>query len=45
MAGLAQELIARLPVKARVERVWVVENAPSGWRRHTAFPLDRRRAV
>ena len=45
LAGLAQDLIARLPVKARVERVWVVENAPSGWRRHTAFPLDRRRAV
>jgi hypothetical protein len=37
LAGLAQDLIARLPVKARVDRVWVVENAPSGWRRHTAF--------
>jgi len=45
LAGLAQDLIARLPVKARVERVWVVENAPSGWRRHTAFPLEWRKSV
>ena len=45
LAGLAQDLTARLPVKARVERVWVVENAPSGWRRHTAFPLERRKSV
>jgi 2'-5' RNA ligase len=39
------DLAAKLPVSARVERAWVVENAAEGWRRHTAFPLDRRRRV
>jgi 2'-5' RNA ligase len=34
-----------LDVTLRVERVWLFENAPEGWRRHTAFPLDRRKRV
>jgi len=36
-----QELQAHLPVRFRVERVWLVEDTPQGWRRHTAFPLER----
>jgi 2'-5' RNA ligase len=39
------ELTPRLPVQTRVERVWLVENTDAGWRRHTAFPLERRRSV
>ena len=41
LAALESELARRLPVQARVERTWLVENTPAGWRRHTAFPLDR----
>jgi 2'-5' RNA ligase len=41
LAALETQLAPRLPVKARVERAWLVENTPEGWRRHTAFPLDR----
>jgi hypothetical protein len=37
--------VPQLPVRARVERGWLVENTPAGWRRHTAFPLDRRKDV
>jgi 2'-5' RNA ligase len=32
-------------VTARVERAWLVEDRPEGWRRHTAFPLDRHERV
>jgi 2'-5' RNA ligase len=45
LAGLERELVPKLPVKARVERAWLVENTPAGWRRHTAFPLDRHTRV
>jgi 2'-5' RNA ligase len=45
LAGIERELVPQLPVKARVERGWLVENTPAGWRRHTAFPLDRRTRV
>lgn len=40
LAGIERELVPQLPVRARVERSWLVENTPAGWRRHTAFPLD-----
>ena len=43
LAALENELAPRLPVQARVERAWLVENTTAGWRRHTAFPLDRRK--
>jgi hypothetical protein len=29
-----------IDVRAHVERVWLFEKVPSGWRRHTAFPLS-----
>lgn len=45
LGGIERELVPQLPVKARVERGWLVENTPVGWRRHTAFPLDRRTRV
>jgi 2'-5' RNA ligase len=45
LTGIAQALSPQLPVKARVDRVWVYGDTPAGWRRQTAFPLDRRRAV
>jgi 2'-5' RNA ligase len=45
LAAAEKELAPQLPVKARVERAWLVEDAPGGWRRHTAFPLERRRSV
>jgi len=45
LAAIESELITQLPVQARVERAWLVENAPAGWRRHTAFPLERRTSV
>jgi hypothetical protein len=32
-------------VKSRVERAWLVEDTADGWRRHTAFPLERRKSV
>ena len=41
LAGAERELAPELPVRARVERAWLVENTPAGWRRHTAFPLNR----
>jgi 2'-5' RNA ligase len=34
-----QEIEPRLPAVARVERVWLVEHTPAGWRRRSAFPL------
>jgi 2'-5' RNA ligase len=34
-----------LGLAVRVERLWLFENGPEAWRRHTAFPLDRRRRV
>jgi 2'-5' RNA ligase len=36
---IEHELAARLPVAVRVERVWLVVDTPSGWQRHSAFPL------
>jgi 2'-5' RNA ligase len=45
LADAERELVPKLPVKARVERAWLVENTPAGWRRHTAFPLDRHTRV
>ena len=45
LAAADQELDAQLPVKSRVERAWLVEDTPGGWRRHTAFPLERRTSV
>jgi 2'-5' RNA ligase len=45
LAGIERELVPQLPLRARVERGWIVENTPAGWRRHTAFPLDRRTRV
>ena len=40
--GIAAELAPALPLRARVERAWLMADEPDGWRRHTAFPLDRR---
>ena len=45
LAAAEQELEAQLPVKSRVERAWLVEDTPGGWRSHTAFPLGRRKPV
>jgi 2'-5' RNA ligase len=45
LAAAERELETQLPVQARIERVWLVEDTPSGWRRHTAFPLERRKSV
>jgi len=45
LAAAERELEAQLPVKSRVERAWLVEDTAGGWRRHTAFPLDRRTSV
>jgi hypothetical protein len=45
LAAIERGLVSQLPVRARVERSWLVENTPAGWRRHTAFPLDRRKDV
>jgi 2'-5' RNA ligase len=45
LAAAERELGAQLPVKSRVERAWLVEDAAGGWRRHTAFPLERRKSV
>jgi 2'-5' RNA ligase len=45
LTAIESELVAQLPVQARIERAWLVENAPAGWRRHTAFPLERRTSV
>jgi 2'-5' RNA ligase len=32
-----------LPLRVRVERAWLMADGAGGWRRHTAFPFDRRR--
>jgi 2'-5' RNA ligase len=40
--GIAAELSPALPLRARVERAWLMAHETGGWRRHTAFPLDRR---
>jgi hypothetical protein len=45
LAAAERELAPQLPVMTRVERVWLVEDAPDGWRRHTAFPLERRKSA
>jgi 2'-5' RNA ligase len=45
LATVERELAAQLPVKTRVERAWLVEDTPQGWRRHTAFALERRTSV
>jgi len=45
LAAAERELATELPVKSRVERAWLVEDTLSGWRRHTAFPLERRKSV
>jgi len=45
LAAAERELAIQLPVKSRVERAWLVEDTLSGWRRHTAFPLERRKSV
>jgi 2'-5' RNA ligase len=45
LAAAERELETQLPVNSRVERAWLVEDTPSGWRRHTAFPLERRKSV
>jgi 2'-5' RNA ligase len=44
-AEIERELLVQLPVETRCERAWLVENAPTGWRRHTAFPLERHKSV
>jgi 2'-5' RNA ligase len=43
--AIEAELAEQLPLVTRVERVWLVENTPSGWRRHTAFALERHKSV
>jgi 2'-5' RNA ligase len=45
LAAVEKELVRQLPVKTRCERAWLVEHTPAGWRRHTAFPLERRTSV
>jgi 2'-5' RNA ligase len=45
LAAAERELATHLPVKSRVERAWLVEDTLSGWRRHTSFPLERRKSV
>jgi 2'-5' RNA ligase len=45
LARVERELLEQLPVEIRCERAWLVENAPTGWRRHTAFPLERHKSV
>jgi 2'-5' RNA ligase len=36
---IERELPARLPVKVRVERIWLVVDTARGWQRRSAFPL------
>ena len=38
-------LAGSFDLTVRVERVWLFENAAAGWKRHTSFPLDRRKRV
>jgi 2'-5' RNA ligase len=45
LAATERQLEQQLPVKSRVERAWLVEDTAGGWRRHTAFPLERRKSV
>ena len=45
VAAAERELASQLPVTIRVERAWLVEDTADGWRRHTAFALERRRPV
>jgi 2'-5' RNA ligase len=45
LAAVERELMAQLPVTIRIERAWLVEDTPAGWRRHTAFALERRKSV
>ena len=45
LAAAERELRPQLPVRLRVERAWLVDDTPGGWRRRTAFPLERRKAV
>jgi len=45
LAAVERELQPQLPVKTRVERAWLVEDSPTGWRRHSGFPLERRTSV
>jgi 2'-5' RNA ligase len=34
-----EQVVARLPVTARADRVWLVEHTAAGWRRRSAFLL------
>ena len=43
--AIEAELAEELPLETRVERVWLVENTPTGWSRHTGFALERRKSV
>jgi 2'-5' RNA ligase len=45
LAAIERELVPQLPAQIGIERAWLVENAPAGWRRHTAFPFERRTSV
>jgi 2'-5' RNA ligase len=36
---IEHEVVRRLPVSVRVERVWLVADTPRGWERRAAFPL------
>jgi 2'-5' RNA ligase len=45
LAAAERELGTQLPVRTRAERAWLVEDTPSGWGRHTAFALERRKPV
>jgi 2'-5' RNA ligase len=45
LAAVERDLVTQLPAETRCERAWLVENAPAGWRRHTAFPFERRTSV
>jgi 2'-5' RNA ligase len=42
---LEAELAPQLPLRTRVERAWLMVDTADGWRRHTAFPLDRHTTV
>jgi 2'-5' RNA ligase len=45
LAATERQLEQQLPVRSRVERAWLVEDTAGGWRRYTAFPLERRKSV
>jgi 2'-5' RNA ligase len=42
---LESDVGAGLPLVTRIERGWLMEDTPFGWRRHTPFPLDRHQSV